>query len=77
MNDYKKEHDLEVLLNTLKSHFPTETIRLQVIELADYYVATRYPGIEESELTPKDAVKALESAEKILSFIRKQIDFKK
>ena len=73
LRDIQKEHDLEVLLNSLKSYFNTEIIRQETIKLTDYYVTTRYPGIKESEITLQDASIAIELADKILNFIKKQI----
>lgn len=73
LKDIQREHDLEVLLNSLKSFFDTETIRQEAIKLTDYYVTTRYPGIKESEITLQDASTAIELANKILDFIKKQI----
>ena len=73
LKDLQKEHDLEILLNSLKSYLNTETIRQEAVQLTDYYVATRYPGVKESELTLQDASEAMKRAENILNFIKQQI----
>lgn len=71
--DFQKEHDLEVLLCSLKRIIDVNPISKDAAELTDFYVATRYPGIKESELTIEDAILAIKSAQKILDFVKKQI----
>ena len=73
LKDFQKEHDLEVLINSLQKHFKADSVRRPAINLTDYYVATRYPGIKESELTRKDALLALKDAEEILEYIKSKL----
>lgn len=70
LKDFQKEHDLEVLLNALQKYFDISPIRQEAVALTDYYVATRYPGIKESDLTFKEAEGSIKSAQKILNYIK-------
>lgn len=74
LHDYKKEHNLEILLLTLKEKINIEPIREDCYKLSDYYVITRYPDSKEFELTHEDAIFALKMAEKILDYIQSLIN---
>src|SRR3972149_3485410 len=69
LKDFHKEHDLEILLNSLAGKVDIDDIRHECIELTDFYVTTRYPEIKESELNLEDALSALKMAKKIVDFI--------
>src|SRR3990167_2969181 len=69
LKDFQKEHDLEKLLDSLSGEIAVRTIRQECIDLSDYYVTTRYPGIKESELIVNDVTLALKMAQKIVNFI--------
>lgn len=70
LNNFFKEHDLEILLNSLESHIEVEKIKNEAIELTDYYITTRYPGMKESELKTSDAESSIIAAKKIFDYIK-------
>lgn len=73
LNDFQKEHDLVLLLASLKGKIRTETIHSECLKLSGFYVTTRYPDVRKSVLTHQDAVVAFEMAKKVVDFIKKQI----
>ncbi|KKQ18681.1 MAG: HEPN domain protein [Berkelbacteria bacterium GW2011_GWA1_36_9] len=73
LNDFQKEHDLVLLLSSLKEKIKIESIYSECLKLSGFYVTTRYPGIKELEITLKDAVVAEKAAEKVINFIKNQI----
>jgi len=74
LKDFQKEHDLEILLNSLDKKIKIESIRQECTKLSGFYVTTRYPGDRESVLTVNDAALALKMAGKIVNFIDDQIN---
>ena len=64
-----KIHDLITLKEILKTHgFDASSLNSDLASLSKYYIGTRYPGDYE-EFSWTDAQKALESLEKIKSFL--------
>lgn len=71
LNDFSKEHDLKILLDSLGNHCEIKKIKNEIIELTDYYVTTRYPGMKEYEIKISDAQTAIIAAKKIFDFVKK------
>jgi HEPN domain-containing protein len=76
-----KIHSLDRLLTELKDlKINTVEIEKEAQELDKYYISTRYPGQyggPEGLFDKKDSLIAINSAEKILSFVKKKIENKK
>ena len=71
--DIPRTHDLEHLLSLCVNHDKTfKEIVEYAIDITDYAVETRYVD-DWREISPEESIRAIESAQKIRSFIAEKI----
>lgn len=67
---FDKVHDLQVLADSIKA--PKSIIECSK-KLTRYYISTRYPIQEESEITENDAEEAVSDAEEVLEWAKSSL----
>lgn len=73
INNFDKEHDLELLINSLNNYIDKQKIDDNIETLSSYYISARYPGPREDIITQIDAQEAIKSTEKIFKYLKRII----
>lgn len=69
--DIRRTHDIDTLATLARAHFPNLVPNpFPLNSVSQWYVTTRYPGLDEASPNPKDVEHALDGVETLIAAVR-------
>lgn len=73
LKDYTREHNLLHLVQSLRNHIQIDDYASDLVYISNFYIATRYPTGQDTQITVSDAEEVLRLTKKLIKLLKRYI----